>query len=187
MGKLPTRKKSSKHKRKVTLPPMPPDVQQELNQEISKATDKIKLWTRHRLSAYQNQKNPVCIQIPNGYKIGLYRLHIYPNKVCEVYDRNDVMVHAFEGKISAILYTIYTIKCKIEIANEIITLDDEINRNYNDMILLRRGIAQAVKQKDYFLVDAKQARLDIVEKRLQLARNKMAKIHSLAKSTKIWQ
>jgi len=189
MAKYYTKRKSNKNKPKnrVELPPIPPKVQQELKHEISKATDKIKSWTRRQLGAYQNDRNPVCIPIKDGYKIGLYRLHVYPNKTCEVYDRNDELVHLFENKVNAVLYTIYTIKMNTEMSNEILTLDSEINRNYNDMLLMRRGIASAVKQKDFFAVDAKQARLDIVEKRLQLARNKMEKIHLIAKSAKIWQ
>jgi hypothetical protein len=158
-----------------------------LEQGISLATDKIKQWTRRQMGAYQTSRNPVCIPIKDGYKIGLYRLQVYPNKTCEVYDRNNELVHLFENKVNAVLYTIYTIKINTEMANEILTLDSEINRNYNDMLLMRRGIAAAIKQKDFFAVDAKQARLDIVEKRLQLARNKMEKIHAIAKSAKVWQ
>lgn len=188
-----TRKRYNRKPRKpiaralpAILPPMPPALAQEFKKEIALATNKIKSWTRHQLGAYQDAKQPVCIPINNGYKIGLYRLHVQSSKVCDVYGCNDELVHSFNDTVSAILYTIYTIKQRIDIAMEILTLDAEINRNYNDMLLLKHAISFANKQKDYFTVDSRQARLDIVEQRLQLARNRLMQIHDRAKRLKVW-
>ncbi|HET8688362.1 MAG TPA: hypothetical protein VFM18_17265 [Methanosarcina sp.] len=186
MAKSRTRRKYNKAK-KVQSNPFEGVTREEFNNEVARATDQIKSWTRRRLSDYQKSKNPVCIPTETGYIIGLYRLHVHANKTCNVYDCDNELIHIFDNKVNAVLYTIYSIKQKIEIANEILDLDETINRNYTDMILLRRSILNATKQKDFFVVDARQARLVVVEQRLQQARDRMAKIHQIAKQAKIWQ
>lgn len=187
MAKSYTKRKFNKKQKKVQHNPLNGYSQAEVKEAITCATDKIKNWTRRRLSDYEANKNPVCIPTNNGYTIGLYKLHVYPNKTCDVYNRHNELVHVFDNKVNAVLYTIYTIKRNLDLANEILEIDETINRNYTDMLLLRRSISCAIKQKDFFAVDARQARLTLVEQRLQLARDRMARIHLIAKHAKIWQ
>jgi len=152
------------------------------------ATDYIKQWTERELGKIrQEQTSPVCIPVKNGYRIGLYHLTINPNKTCDVLNPNREFVHRFEGKISAILYTIYTIKNKLYNAEEIIQCDQEINKCYTDMISLRNAIEKARQRKDYVTVDTRMPRLEIAETRLNLARDKISKLHKTAKYYKIWE
>ena len=148
----------------------------------------IKVWTERELGKLQDQRNTsICIPVKNGYRIGLYRLNVYPNHVCDVVDRNGELVHTFENKISAILYTIYTIKRRYAISEEILSLDSEINKNYTDIVTLRRCQETAKKQRDYFGVDVREARLDVAMRRLEIAKERMASIRKIAKFTKVWE
>jgi hypothetical protein len=178
MARLHTRKKFVK-KPKETSP---------VKQFTNIATDYIKQWTQKELSRLQeNRDTSICIPTKDGYKIGLYNLRVYPNKTCDVYDHNTELVHTFESKISAVLYTIYTIKRQYKAADEIFNLDTQINKNYTDMISLRRGVESARKQQDYVALDVRQIKLDIAESELTQAREKMAKLHRYAKFAKVWE
>ena len=180
MAKSRTQKKYAKH-----TPTVFPLV---VEKEISDASEKIKRWTKSELARIQRDKNETtCIPVKNGYKIGLYRLHVYPNKTCDVNDYHGELIHRFDNKISAILYTIYRIKSHLKVANEILALDQEINKNYTDMCSLRSGLDSALRHKDYFKADIRQARLDIAEKRLELAKDKISKIHKTGKYNKVWE
>ena len=152
------------------------------------AADYIKQWTNRELGRIQTEEvKTVCVPVKNGYRIGLYHLHINPNKTCDVLDPNGEFVHRFENKISAILYTIYTIKQRYWIADNILQLNTEINKNYTDMLSLRRCIDQARLRKDFVAVDIKQNRLEIAEAQLNLFRGKIQQIHRTAKINKVWE
>jgi hypothetical protein len=179
MAKSRTRKKSAKPKDN-----MPQDV----SHVVDQVTDYIKLWTNRELGKLQlNHDTSICIPIKNGYRIGLYRVDIHPNHTCDVVAPQGNIVHRFENKVSAVLYTIYTIKQKYRTADNIIALDKEINKNYIDSLALRRGIERARKQRDYVSVDIKTARLDEAEKKLALARQDLVSVHRVAKFAKVWQ
>ena len=123
MAKYYTRKKFVK-KSKETSP---------VQQLSNIATDYIKQWTQKELSRLQENKDTsICIPTKDGYKIGLYALKVYPNKTCEVYNHNSELVHTFESKVSAVLFTIYTIKHQYRAADEILQLDTIINKNYGN-------------------------------------------------------
>ena len=172
------------HTRKKSAKPVNPQVAKEIDQ----VTDYIKRWTTRELGKIQHEEHtPVCIPINNGYRIGSYKLIVNPNKTCDVNDSHNVLIHRFENKISAILYTIYTIKCKFWIADNILHLNQEINKNYTDMIFYRHAVELACKRQDYIAVDVKQTRLDIAEKRLTLAREQIVQIHKTAKFNKVWE
>lgn len=180
MVKLHTRKKFVKKNNPATP--------KELQNVTNVATDYIKQWTRNELGKLQQSKDTsICIPVKNGYKIGLYNLRVYPNKICEVRDHNDELVHNFDNKIHAVLYTIYYIKKKYYLSDEILLLDKEINKNYTDVLSLRRGIELSCAAKDFNKADIKQAKLEIAEKRLEVAREKLAKIHRTAKFNKVWE
>jgi hypothetical protein len=155
--------------------------------EIVAVTDYLKRWTNRELAKIQTEENyPICIPVNNGYRIGLYHLTVNPNKTCDVLDHNRVFVHRFEDKISAILYTIYTIKKRYFQADEILVLSQEINKSYTDVCHLQNTLDSARKSKNYTTVDTAQARLDLAWARLQQAREKIASIHRLAKINKVW-
>jgi hypothetical protein len=178
MVKSYTRKKFAKKTKQITP----------VQQISAAATSYIKHWTQKELSRLQeNRDTSVCIPTKDGYKIGLYTLKVYPNKICDVYNRNNELVHTFESKVSAVLYTIYTIKHQYYSADEILRLDAVINKNYTDMLTLRRGIEFARKQQDFFALDVRQTKLEIAEAELTHAREKMAKLHRHAKFAKVWQ
>ena len=175
MAKLHTRKKFDKK------------VNTAVAQEITQVTDYIKRWTNRELSKLQEKSStPICVPTNTGYRIGVYRLHVHPNKTTDVYNHNGDFVHRFEGKISAILYTIYTIKQKYYKADEIIACDREINKCYTDMLSLRRSIEQARLRKDYITVDTRMPRLEMAETRLNIARDKVQRLHRDAKLAKVW-
>jgi len=178
--------KSHTRKKFVKKPNTPSP--KEITQVTDLATDYIKHWTRNELGKLQqNRDTSICIPVKNGYKIGLYNLKIHPNKTCDVIDANGELVHTFDNKINAVLYTIYTIKRKYWISDEILVFDKEINKNYVDTLTLRRGIDLALANKDYFKVDVKQARLEIAQKKLELFKEKMMSIHRRAKLNKVWE
>ena len=177
-------KMAKSHTRKKFDKPSPREVRQLTNL----ATDYIKDWTSRELNNIQQSvASPLCIPIKNGYKIGGYRLTVYPNKTCDVYNHCHEFVHRFENKVSAILYTIYTLKHKYYQADDIMRWDREINKNYVDMLNLRRIIDNATKNKDYVTVDSRLARLEIAETKLTLAREEISKLHKTAKYYKVWE
>lgn len=178
MAKSRTRKKYAK---KVKLLP-------EETAIVNMAADYIKTWTEKQLARlHQNRDTSICIPTKTGYRIGLYKLNVYPNQVCELVDSGDNIVHVFHNKIHAILYTVYTIKHKYNTADEILSLDTEINKNYTDIETLRKNQNLARQQRDYFGVDVRTARLDVAQQRLELAKLRMATIQSRAKFNKVWQ
>ena len=177
MAKFRTQKKSN-------IKPTRADIKQLSNN----VTDYLKYWTNKELDKLQsNSQQPVCIPLKNGYKIGFYKLLIHPNKVCDVFKYGNEFVHRFESKVSAVLYTIYTIKHKFHNADEILYWDSEISKCYTDMTNLRRIIDQARIKKDYVTVDTRMPRLEIAETRLTFARDKIGQIHRLAKINKVWE
>jgi len=176
MVKSRTRKKFAKQQ-------LPPDIKKEINA----ATEHIKQWTNRELAnLHINEQRPICIPIKDGLRIGMYKLRIYPNQMCSVYNQHQELLHTFENKISAILYTIYTIKRRYRSADEILDLDTIINKNYTDMQCLKYTIDCARRRKDYVSVDIRVSRLNIAEKQLELARDKISKIHKTAKYNKVW-
>ena len=176
MAKSHTRKKSVK----------PPN--HEIRKLTNAATDYIKQWTERELGKiHAEEKTPVCIPVNNGYRIGLYHLHVNPNRTCDVLDHNREFVHRFESKISAILYTIYTIKRQYWTADQILCCDSEINKHYMDVLSLRNSIEKAKQRKDYITVDTIISRLEVAESLLNLARDRILKMHKTAKYYKIWE
>lgn len=175
--KSSTRKKSVKE----SLPP-------EVKQISDAATGYIKFWTNRELwKMQQEQKTPICLPTKGGYKIGIYSLKTNKNNTCEVLDINQESIHVFNSRASAVLYTIYTIKNRLPRAWEILALDKEINKHYADVQAMRRSQKCAQAKKDYETVDIKQARLDIAQKQLETAQDKISKIHSHAKYIKVWE
>jgi hypothetical protein len=172
MVKSRTRKKSSKSPSKF--------IPKVVAAELDLAANYIKQWTTRELSKL------VCIPVSDGYRIGLYHIRVYPNKTSDLINPNGEFIHRFEGKISAILYTIYTIKKRYSTATDIINLDTEINKNYTDMLNLRRTIAGAIERQDFVTVDIRQNKLEIVEHDLKVARDKLQQIHRTAKFNKVW-
>lgn len=177
MAKSSTRKKSNKDQ-------LPPEVV--LIADLF--TDYVKYWTNNELGKLHTARDAsVCIPVADGYRIGLFRLRVHQNKTCTVYDRNNEIVHTFESKISGVLYTIYTIKHRYKIADKLLELDKEINKNYMDLLTLKRGISRALKVKDYDSVDIRRARVDIAEQQLKRAKYQLSAMHLNAKYNKVWQ
>jgi hypothetical protein len=156
-------------------------------EQTAAAADYIKDWTTRELGRLQKDNSPVCVPIKNGYMIGLHRVKLNVNKTCDLLDHNQEFVHRFENKISAILYAIYITKKRYYQADEILACDQVINKCYTDMLFLRNTIEQAKQRKDYVTVDIRAPRLEIAETRLNLARDRMSKIHNTAKYYKIWE
>lgn len=172
--------KSSTQKKSNKLPT-------HIAKEANLVTDYLKYWTTRELNSLNSARTPICRQTNNGYKIGLYRLDVFPNGTCTLYNAFDEIVHTFETKISAVLYTIYTIKNSFSTASEILQLDKEINKNYTDMLTLRGMIDSAVRRKDYESVDIRSARLEIAQTKLSFARDKIVRLHNHAKYHKVWE
>jgi hypothetical protein len=55
------------------------------------------------------------------------------------------------------------------------------------MLSLRHAVEEARKRKDYVTVDTRLPRLEMAETRLNLARDKISKIHKTAKYNKVWE
>ena len=180
MAKSHTRKKFVKQQPVVETP-------SKLKQVTSATTDYIKQWTQRELAKMQQEESiTICLPTDDGYRIGQYRLRVHKNKTCDVLDHNLEFVHRFEDKISAILYVIYTLKKRYYKADEILSLSTEINKCYVDMLSFRWAVESAHKRKDFVAVDNRQARLEIAENRLNIARSKLLKIHTEAKYNKVW-
>ena len=128
----------------------------------------------------------MCIKIKGGYKVGLYRLTVHADKTCVVYSPNDELINIFDNSVSAILYCTFMIKLKFNIADKLLALDKEINKNYIDVLALKRTIRLAVQKKDYETVDIRNARLEIAQQQLTFARESVSKIYRHAKYNKIW-
>ncbi len=176
MARSRTRKKSAR----------PPNSQ--IRKLTNVATDYIKQWTERELGKlHVSETSPVCVPVKNGYRIGLYHVHVNPNKTCDVLDHNREFVHRFESKISAILYTIYTIKRQYWTADQLLRCDREINKHYMDTLALRHCIEQARRRRDYDTVDIKNSRLEIAESLLNLARDRILKMHRTGKYNKVWE
>lgn len=150
-------------------------------------TDYVKFWTSRELGKLQRDRTPICSTTGTGYKIGNYNLIVNKNKTCEVRDHYDEYIHLFESKVSAVLYAIYTIKNRIASAEEILRIDQEINKHYVDVQAMSRSQERARAKKDYETVDIRQARLELAQQNLEEARNKISKIHRHAKYYKVWE
>ena len=179
MAKSHTRKKYNK-KSPSNLPP-------EVRQITNLAADYIKHWTNKELERLHRERKPVCIGTKTGYKVGTYTLTVNRNKTCALHDRNNEFVHLFDNKINAILYSVYIIKNQLKSAEEILVLDQEINKNSADIMAMRHVQSQAKLKKEFDIVDIRQARLEIAEKQLATARDKISKIHIHAKYNKVWE
>jgi hypothetical protein len=176
MAKSRTRKTSAKN--------LPPEIAGQLNS----VTDYIKHWTDRELKNIKNSNNvPVCIPTKDGYRLGTYRIRVFPNKTSELFDQNRRLIHAFSNKISAVLYTIYTLKMNYKTADEILFWDKEINKNYTDLCSLKRTIERARKNSDYETVDIRTARLEVAQTKLDFARDRQQTLHNLARFNKVWE
>ena len=178
MARSRTRRRFAK-KDTVYIPP-------EVSREIDQTAQRIKRFTNRELNNLQQNQNPLCIPVENGYRIGSYRLKYYPDKSCEVWDDGKYLVHVFRDKVSAVLYTIYTIKQDINLAYEIMRLDQVINKNYTDIMYFRRCAQAAEKRKEYSAADARMARIDLAERKLRNAQAELTRIHRIAKANKVW-
>jgi hypothetical protein len=161
---------------------MPPEV----GMLVDAAAGYIKHWTQQELAKITSS-SPICIPLHDGYKIGTYTLTVNKNKTCRVEDINREFTHTFDNKISAILYTVYSIKNNLTTANEILVLDKEINKNYTDILAMQSRLNRAKAKKDYETVDIRQARIEFAENQLESARDKISKIHKRAKYFKVWE
>lgn len=175
MARSRTRKKSAE--------PSPP----ELKVLTSGFTDYLKQWTNKELTNLQADRKVICLPVKNGYKIGYYNLRVFPNKTTEVWDQNDELVHAFHNKVSAVLYAIYNIKRQFWVADDILRLDQEINKNNLDIMTMRRCMNASIARKDYNSADIRQARLDTAQLKLVQAQHQLQAIHRRAKIAKVWE
>jgi hypothetical protein len=177
MAKSSTRKKSNN----LAIP-------KEGVELMNSFTDYVKAWTEREFKTlHEIRDTSICVPTSDGYRIGLYRLRVHKNKTCSVYDRNENFVHTFETKVSAVIYTIYNIKHRFTLADELLSLDREINRNYTDTLVLKRGIEYARKHHDYVSMDIKQARLQEAELLLTKSKDKVSTMLATAKARKVWQ
>ena len=154
--------------------------------DAEKATRQIKNWTTQEIThLHRVDRTPVCVPTSDGYRIGLYKLNCQDNRY-RLYDANQTFVHEFDSKASAVLYAIFSIKNNVVKAAEILDLDQDINKNYMDMVMLSRRIAGLQRQNDWMGAEIREYRLEIAERRLEALRDKISKIHRSAKYNKIW-
>lgn len=177
MVKSHTKRKSNNQT--VYIPP-------QVSREIDQAARQIKRWTNRELDVLQKQKTPVCIPTETGYRIGYFVLRVNTNKTCDLMDADLYPIHTFGDKVSAVLYAIYTIKGNYSVATNILQLDKDINKNYTDIMFMRRCLEAARKRKEYNVVDVKQARITQAQHRLKLAEQELSAIHRTAKINKVW-
>jgi hypothetical protein len=168
------------------IPKKSDSIHQQLAQEVKLATDYIKQWTTKELGDLQRRRIAVCVPTKTGYRIGLYTLRVFPNKHTEVWNHNNDLIHVFQDKVSAVLYTIYTIKHNFQLATQILNLDAELNKHYTDILLLRRYIESACKRGDYGSADVREARLHTSELKLQQVQEQLKLLHRQAKANKVW-
>jgi hypothetical protein len=179
-AKAKTQAKSSKPK----TPPM--SAQKITDIDAEKATRQIKNWTTQEIThLHKVNRTPVCVPTSDGYRIGLYKLNCQDNRY-RLYDANQTFVHEFDSKASAVLYAIFSIKNNVVKAAEILDLDQDINKNYMDVVMLSRRITGLQRQNDWTGAEIREYRLEIAERRLEALRDKISKIHRSAKYNKIW-
>jgi hypothetical protein len=176
MAKSRTRKTSAKK------------IPAEIAVQLDLVTDYIKQWTDRELENIRTaNQTPVCIPVKGGYRLGGYRIQVSANKTAELYNHNRELVHTFDNKVSAVLYTIYMTKQKYKTADEIMFWDKQINKNYTDLLNLKRTAERARRSQDYGTVDIRTARLEIAQANLEFARDKISSLHRLAKFNKVWE
>jgi hypothetical protein len=180
MGKPRTKRKYATKKSKIQLP-------EQLQQEIDWVTDRIKSWTTREIAALQEKNNfPICIPTANGFKIGLYRLHVMKNKTCEIRDNYGQIVHVFGDQTNAILYMIYLIKRRFPEAERILTLDHNLNLEQEDAFWLQRSLDRADKNQDYPKADICRSRLNQVKLKVERTTKAISREHHIAKFKKVW-
>jgi len=154
--------------------------------DAAQATRQIKNWTRQEIThLHQVDRTPICMPTSDGYRIGLYKLTCTDHRY-RLYDADQMFIHEFDSKASAVLYAIHLIKDNIHKATEILDLDQDINKNYMDVLMLRRKIAGLQRQSDWISAEIREYRLEIAQRRLEALRDKISKIHRSAKYNKIW-
>jgi hypothetical protein len=171
MAKSSTRKKSGKSQ-----------VSSELKQLTDLATNYIKDWTERELGRHSS----ACIAIKNGYRIGLYKILSNNVKMWDVLNGHGEVVHTFDSKVSAILYTLYTIKGRYATADRLRHLDLELNKHYMDIMSTRNVMEKCRKNKDFEAYDIRRSRLDLSEKLFEIVKNDIAEMHRIAKFNKVW-
>jgi hypothetical protein len=172
MAKSSTRKKSSKTQ-----------VYPELKEMTDIAANYIKHWTEKELLKYNSS---VCIPIKNGYRIGLYKILSNNVKMWDVLNGHGDIIHSFDSKVSAVLYTIYTIKRRYKTADRLVHLDTELNKHYMDIMSTRNVMEKCRKNKDYEAYDIRRSRLDSSEKMFEIVKNDISEMHRVAKFNKVW-
>jgi hypothetical protein len=154
--------------------------------DAEKATRQIKNWTTQEIThLHKVDRTPVCVPTSDGYRIGLYKLNCQDNRY-RLYDASQIFVHEFDSKASAVLYAIFSIKNNVIKAAEILDLDQDINKNYMDVVMLSRRITGLQRQNDWTGAEIREYRLEIAQRRLEALRDKISKIHRSAKYNKIW-
>jgi len=154
--------------------------------DAEQATRQIKNWARQEIThLHQVDRTPVCVPTSDGYRIGLYKLNCQDNRY-RLHGADQIFIHEFDSKASAVLYAIFSIKNNITKAAEILDLDQDINKNYMDVVMLSRRITGLQRQSDWIGAEIREYRLEIAERRLEALRDKISKIHRSAKYNKIW-
>ena len=180
-------KAQDKPRAKTTKPTTPAEPTPRIAQiDAEQATRQIKNWTKSEIThLHKVNRTPVCVPTSDGYRIGLYKINCQDNRY-RLYDADQQFIHEFDSKASAVLYAIYVIKNNVQKATEILDLDQDINKNYMDVVMLSRKIAGLQRQADWIGAEIREYRLEIAERRLESLRDEISKIHRSAKYNKIW-
>lgn len=148
----------------------------------------ISRWTEQELQKLSiDTKMPYIWPISDlGFVIGHYR--ILNNKGSwQVRDPDNNLIHAFTEKLSAVFYVLCDLTRRFNLARNLLTADENVNRLRNDVIHYEASIKRAKIAKNYEKIDIWKARLNESNIKLRYANQELRKSLTTAKYIKYWE
>jgi hypothetical protein len=145
-------------------------------------------WTEqetHKLSV--SAKLPYIWPIEGvGFIIGHYR--VLNNKgVWQVRDLENVLIHTFTEKLSAIFYVLCDVTQRYTLSRNLMFADSTVNRLRNDIVHYEASIKRAKAAKNFDRLDIWKARLFDAQLQLTTANQELRKSLNSAKYIKYWE
>lgn len=155
----------------------------EVEQAADLTTQYLKSWTNKEIKRLALQENvPVCLPVgDHGFLVGTHKIEKLGTSCWRVLDHNDILIHDFSRKLSAVFYCFTTQSKKINLADRILNADIKVGKLESDQRFYQNTRLQSTKKKDYFRLDLSTSRSLDTEIRLKYAIEELEKTINIAK------
>lgn len=148
-------------------------------------TTVLAYWTKQEVQSLVRSGTLVVLRIPNGYRIGQFRMTAM-NEMWHVTNEFNDLNYEFANKSAAVFFCLLECKLQYRRSKELLYQDAEVNRLEKDQRILNHKYKKACISKDTFGQDLYQARLSDTNPKLAFAREQLEKLIKSAKYIKIW-